>query len=139
MSLIFLMEKTNVTSKITDLFPILDTHFNGKINRSRLKLTSIFVIALFKIQTVVFEKHSKAFDSETLSSFSLRRFQRYIPKFILVAELIAKMIFSLLPEKEYLSLYSDCLTADGEFIGYKCIKHLNDKKIISYFHIKKNF
>ena len=107
MSLIFLMEKTNVTSKITDLFPILDTHFKGKINRSRLKLMSMFVIALCKVQTVGFEKLSKAFDSEALSSSSLRRIQRFIADFILDADLIAKMIFSLLPEKENLSLCID--------------------------------
>ena len=101
------MEKTNVTSKITDLFPILDTHFKGKINRSRLKLMSMFVIALCKVQTVGFEKLSKAFDSEALPSSSLRRIQRFIADFILDADLIAKMIFSLLPEKENLSLCID--------------------------------
>ena len=58
------MKKTNVTSKITYLFPILDTHFKGKINRSRLKLMSMFVAALCKAQTVDIEKLSKAFDSE---------------------------------------------------------------------------
>jgi len=64
------MEKTNVTSKITDLFPILDTHFNGKINRSRLKLMSMFVIAICKVQTVGFERLSKAFDSEKVEKKS---------------------------------------------------------------------
>ena len=65
------MEKTNVTSKITDLFPILDTHFKGKINRSRLKLMSMFVIALCKVQTVGFEKLSTAFDSEKVENENL--------------------------------------------------------------------
>ena len=62
------MKKTNVTSKITDLFPILDIYFKGKINPSRLKVMSMFVIALCKVQTVGFEKLSKAFDSEALPS-----------------------------------------------------------------------
>ncbi len=78
----FLMEKTNVTNKITNLFPILDTHFKRKINRSRLKLMPMFVIALCKIQTVGVEKLSKAFDREALSSFNLWRIQRFIADFI---------------------------------------------------------
>ncbi len=103
------MEKTNVTCKITELFAILDTHFKGKINRSRLKLMSI--------------------DTEAFSSFSLRRIQRFIADFILDADLIAKMIFSFLAEKENLSLYSDCLTAERKDIGDTWIKHLNDREI----------
>ncbi|MCE1169029.1 MAG: hypothetical protein LWX70_13140 [Sphingobacteriia bacterium] len=58
------MVKANATSKITDLFPKLESHFKGKINRSRLKLMSMFMIALCKVQTVGFEKLSKALDSE---------------------------------------------------------------------------
>ena len=113
------MEKTNVTSKITDLFPILDTHFKGVINRSRLKLMSI--------------------DTEALSSSSLRRIQRFIADFILDADLIAKMIFALIPEKENLSLCSDCLTADREFIGDTWIKYLNNREIRYYIQIKNRF
>ena len=67
----------------------------------------MFIIAPCKAQTVGLEKHSKAFDSEALSSSSLRRIQRFIADFILDADLIAKMIFSLLPEKENLSLCID--------------------------------
>ncbi len=67
----------------------------------------MFVIALSKVQTVGFEKLSKAFDSEALSSSSLRRIQRFIADFILDANLITKMIYSLLPEKENLSLCID--------------------------------
>ena len=103
------MEKTNAMSKITDLLPILDTHFKGKINRSRLKLMSI--------------------DTEALSSSSLRRIQWFIADLILDADLIAKMIFSFLPEKEKLSLCSYCLTADSEFIGDTWIKYHNDREI----------
>ncbi len=110
------MEKTNVTSKITDLFPILETHFKGKINRSRLKLMSI--------------------DSEALPSSGLRRIQRFIADFILDVDLIAKMIFSFLPEKEKLSLCSDCLTAEREFIGDTWIKYHNDREIRYYIRIK---
>ena len=110
------MEKTNATSKITDLSPILDIHFKGKINRSRLKLMSI--------------------DSEALPSSSLRRIQRFIADFILDVDLIAKMIYSFLADKENLSLCSDCLTADREFIGDTRFKYLNGGKIRYYIRIK---
>ncbi|MCE1169582.1 MAG: hypothetical protein LWX70_15975 [Sphingobacteriia bacterium] len=103
------MVKANATSKITDLFPILETHFKGKIDRSRLKLMSI--------------------DSEALSSSSLRRIQRFIADFILDVDLIAKMIYSFLADKENLSLCSNCLTADSEFIGDTWIKYHNDREI----------
>ncbi len=64
-------------------------------------------------------------DSEALSSSSLRRIQRFIADFILDADLIAKMIFSFLSEKEKLSQCSDCLTADREFIDDTRFKYFN--------------
>jgi hypothetical protein len=112
------MVKANVRRKITDLFPILDTHFKGKIYRFRLKLMSI--------------------DREALPSSSLRRIQRFIADFILDADLIAKMIFSL-PEKENLSLCSDFITAVREFIGDTWIKYHNDREIKYYYQIKNKF
>ncbi len=50
----------------------------------------MFVIALCKVQTVGFEKLSKAFDSEGLPSSSLRRIQRFIADIILDAELMLR-------------------------------------------------
>ena len=69
----------------------------------------------------------------------LRRIQRFIADFILDADLIAKMIFSLLADKENLSLCSDCLTAEREFIGDTWIKYLNDREIRYYTQIKNKF
>ena len=59
------------------------------VNSLRVMLMSMFVIALCKVQTVGFEKLSKAFDSEALSSSSLRSIQRFIADFILDVDLIA--------------------------------------------------
>ena len=75
------------------------------------------------------EKLSMAFDSEALPSSSLRLIQQFIADFILDADMIAKMIVSLVDEKENLSLCSDCLTADRKDIGDTCIKYLNDREI----------
>jgi len=101
------MEKINVESKSREFISILDTHFQGKVNLSRLKLITMFVFALCKVQTVGFEKLANAFDSEALAASSLRRIQRFIALYVLDSDLIAKLIFGLLPNKENLKLSID--------------------------------
>ena len=101
------MEKINVESKSREFISILDTHFQGKVNLSRLKLMAMFVFALCKVQMVGFEKFANAFDSRVQSASSLRRIQRLIAKYILDSDLIAKLIFGLLPHKENLKLCID--------------------------------
>jgi len=101
------MENINVESKSREFISILDTHFQGKVNLSRLKLMAMFVFALCKVQTVGFEKLANAFDSTAQAASSLRRIQRFIAKYILDSDLIAKLIFGLLPHKENLKLCID--------------------------------
>lgn len=101
------MENINVESKNREFISILDTHFQGKVNLSRLKLITMFVFALCKVQTVGFEKLANAFDSEALAASSLRRIQRFIARYVLDSDLIAKLIFGLLPNKEGLKLSID--------------------------------
>jgi len=97
------MKKTNVSDKSTELASILNTHFKGKLNLARVKLISFFIIALVKVQTVNFEKLSHAFDTKAQSESSLRRIQRFIANYSLDANLIARLVFSLLPkEKKYI-------------------------------------
>ena len=101
------MKNINVESKSKEFAAILNTNFKGKVNLSRLKLMSMFVMALCKVQTVGFEKLSNAFDSKAKASSSLRRIQRFIAEFVLDSDLIAKLIFGLLPEKNQLKLSID--------------------------------
>ena len=101
------MDKISVESKSREFISILDTHFQGKVNLSRLKLIAMFVFALCKVQTVGFEKLANAFDSEALAASSLRRIQRFIALYVLDSDLIAKLIFGLLPNKENLKLSID--------------------------------
>ncbi len=101
------MKNINVGSKSKEFVEILNTNFKGKVNLSRLKLISMFVIALCKVQTVGFEKLANAFDSRASASSSLRRIQRFIAEFVLDSDLIAKLIFGLLPEKDQLKLSID--------------------------------
>lgn len=91
------MKKTNAITKNSELTSVLDSHFQKKINLARVKLISHFVIALCKVQTVTFEKLSNAFDTSSNSGSSLRRIQRFIAGYSLDSDLIARLIFNLLP------------------------------------------
>ena len=101
------MKKTNVTAKNSELTLILNTHFKGKLNLARVKLISYFVIALCKVQTVTFEKLANAFGTSVDASSSLRRIQRFIANYSLDADLIARLVFNLLPEQKKLTLSID--------------------------------
>jgi transposase len=101
------MEKINAKSKSREFLSILNTHFQGKVNLSRLKLIAMFITALCKVQTVGFEKLANAFDSEAQAASSLRRVQRFIAQYALDSDLVAKLVFSLLPDKENLKLSID--------------------------------
>jgi hypothetical protein len=101
------MEKINVESKSKEFISIMNDQFQGKINLARLKLISMFVIALCKVQTVGLEKLANAFDTRVMAASSLRRIQRFIATYALDSDLIAKLIFGLLPEKKNLKLSID--------------------------------
>ena len=106
-SLIFLMKKTNVSTKNTELSSVLQTHFKGKINLARVKLIAYFITALCKVQTVTFEKLANAFDTTASSDSSLRRIQRFIATFSLDSDLIARLVFNLLPKQDKFRLTID--------------------------------
>ena len=101
------MKKTNAITKNSELTSALNTHFQGKVNLARVKLISHFIIALCKVQTVTFEKLSNAFETKTSSESSLRRIQRFIASYSLDSDLIARLIFNLLPKQDKLILSID--------------------------------
>jgi len=101
------MKNTNVTTKSNELISILDIHFKGTLNLARVKLIALFISSLCKVQTVTFSKLANAFDSTSKSSSSLRRIQRFIASFDIGSDLIAKLIFGLLPQKDNLILTID--------------------------------
>jgi Transposase DDE domain. len=57
----------------------------------------MFICALCKVQTVGFEKLATAFETGSKSDSSLRRIQRFIADYSLDTDLIARLIFKLLP------------------------------------------
>ncbi len=102
-----MIKNTKVEGKNTELVSILSKQFGGSLNLARIKLISMFICALCKVQTVGFEKLANAFDSVSNSTSSLRRIQRFIADYSLNSDLVAQLIFKLLPEKESLCLSID--------------------------------
>jgi hypothetical protein len=78
-----------------------------KINKARLKLMAMVILALCKVQNVSFHKLALAFDSKSKPESSLRRLQRFIADFTLCSDIIARLIFKLLPEKTNLKIVID--------------------------------
>ena len=99
--------KTNVNIKYTELVSILNQHFQGNVNLARVKFISLFICSLCKVQSVTFNKISRAFDSMAKPESSMRRIQRFIAGYALDSDLIAKLIFSLLPSQERFKLTID--------------------------------
>jgi hypothetical protein len=98
---------TKVESKGTKLADILAEHFTGKMNLARIKFLSKLIRALCKVQTVSYEKLATAFDSTANVSSSLRRIQRFMAEYALDTDLIARLIFKLLPHKPPYRLIMD--------------------------------
>ena len=97
-------------SKSNQLAELLNENIKksgAEMNKARVRLISMVIIALCKVQTVSFHKLALAFDSTSTADSSLRRLQRFIAGFDLCCDLIARLIFGLLPEKTGLKLVID--------------------------------
>lgn len=92
-------KNTKVNCKSTQLIEILCKNFAGKMNLARIKFLGMFICALCKVQTVGFEKLAAAFEASAKADSSLRRIQRFIAGYLLETDLIARLIFNLLPHK----------------------------------------
>lgn len=86
-----------VQAKSSELVSIF--HEQTGWNLARVKFFVLFISALCKMQTVGFEKLATAFDSNASTSSSLRRIQRFMAAYLLDTDLIARLIFRLLPHK----------------------------------------
>jgi hypothetical protein len=90
---------TRVENKNTIIFSTLSQIFGGQMNLARIKFFGLFISALCKVQTVCFEKLAAGFDSEVNVGSSLRRIQRFMAEYLLDTDLIALIVFALLPHK----------------------------------------
>jgi len=68
---------------------------------------ALFICALCKVQTVCFERLAAGFDHSARKASSLRRIQRFMADYMLETNLIAKLVFSLLPHKPPYTLTMD--------------------------------
>jgi len=92
-------ENLKVEYKVTQLISVLTENLAGKMNLARIKFFGLFICALGKLQNVCFEKLATAFESEAKPASSLRRIQRFMAGYALDTDLIARMIFKILPHK----------------------------------------
>lgn len=90
---------TRFESKNSILVATLVKVFGENMNFARIKFFGLFIMALCKVQTVCFEKLAASFESDAQVDSSLRRIQRYISEYALDSNLIARLIFALLPHE----------------------------------------
>lgn len=90
---------TRFESKSTILTDSLIEVFGKKMNLARIKFFGLFITALCTVQTVCFEKLATSFDNNASRDSSLRRIQRFMAGYLLDTDLIAKLIYSMLPNE----------------------------------------
>lgn len=69
------------------------------INAARIKFIVLLMTALIKVQSVNFERLSQGFDNPVGLNSNLRRIQRFFASFSLESDLIARLLFKLIPFK----------------------------------------
>ena len=67
------------------------------IHGARLKFIVLLITSLLKVQSVNFERLAEGFDNAVELSSNLRRIQRFFASFELDGDLIARLLFKLLP------------------------------------------
>ena len=77
------------------------------MNLARIKLMALLLHALCIVQTVSLHKLADAMPTTVDKDSNLRRLQRFFAKYVLVLDIIARMIFSLLRVKNSLVLSED--------------------------------
>ena len=92
-------ENLKVECKSTQLISVLRENLAGKMNLARIKFFGLFLCALCKVQTVCFERLATAFETDASSTSSLRRIQRFMADYVLDTDLIARLIFKILPHE----------------------------------------
>jgi hypothetical protein len=88
-----------VECKSTELIAILSENLAGNMNLARIKFFGLIICALIKVQNVCFEKLATAFETEAKATSALRRIQRFMADYMLDTDIIARLIFKILPHK----------------------------------------
>ena len=93
--------------KVNQILPIMQEHFEKSMNLARIKFMAFMLHALCVVQTVSLHKLAAAMPTSVERDSNLRRIQRFIAKYALNFDLVAQMIYSLLPVKTGLVLSMD--------------------------------
>lgn len=93
--------------KISKLLPVMQEHLGKSMNLARIKLMTLLLEALVKVQTVNLVRLANAMPTAVDKESNMRRLQRFLAGYALNLDLIARMIFSLLPAKHDLVLTMD--------------------------------
>lgn len=88
---------TRDKNKNSELFEIFNQNLGW--HKVRVKFFVCFICALCKVQTVCFSRLAEGFASEAKTESTLRRIQRFFAKFILDGDVIARLVYNLLPCK----------------------------------------
>lgn len=99
--------KINHGDKNKEISGTLVDVFGKNINLAHIKLISLFIMALCKVKTVCFSMLATAFDSPAKADSCLRRIQRFFSEHDLNPDLIARVIFRLLPMQRPFTLAID--------------------------------
>jgi hypothetical protein len=102
-----LKKNSSTSAKDIQLLTLFKAHFSGHLNLARIRLICMFINALCKVKSVNFVKLAIGFDTSVDASSSYRRIQRFMATADLSMIWVAKLIFSLLPEKDALVLSMD--------------------------------
>ena len=86
-------------AKVNQILPIMQEYFGKSMNLARIKLMAYMLHALCVVQTVSLHKLASAMLTLVERDSNLRRIQRFIANYALNLDLVARMIFSLLPVK----------------------------------------
>ena len=87
--------KVKKLGKYSDLELILGQEL--RINSARIKFIVLIITALIKVQTVNYQRLAEGFDKENEVSSNLRRIQRFFASFDLSSDLIARLLYKLMP------------------------------------------
>lgn len=93
--------------KVNQILPIMQEHFRKSMNLARKKLMALLIHALCVVQTVSLHKLAAAMPADAKRNSNMRRLQRFLSQYALNLDLMARMIFSLLPVRDKLVLSMD--------------------------------
>ena len=87
-----MMTNPKTPCKNSELFDKLNVSFGERMNLARIKLISLMILALCKVQTASFYKLSAAFESGSDALSCMCRIQRFMSSYMLDFDLIARLL-----------------------------------------------